>query len=50
MEPDYNIKFIGDKIKDDKIIYKMQVYDTKTKNTWIIEARFSQLRDIHKAL
>ena len=50
MQPEYNIKFVGDKIKDDKTIYKMQVYDTKTKNTWPIEARFCHLRDIHKAL
>ena len=50
MEPEYSIKFVGDKLQDGKVLYKMQIYDTSTKVTWIVEARFSHLRDIHKAL
>lgn len=50
MQPEYSIKFVGDKLQDGKVLYKMQIYDTSTKVTWIVEARFSHLRDIHKAL
>lgn len=50
MEPEYIIKFVGDKLQDGKVLYKMQIYDTATKLTWVVEARFSHLRDIHKGL
>ena len=50
IEPDYSVKFVGDRLKDGKVLFKMQVYDSATKASWNIEARFSTLRDIHKAL
>lgn len=36
IEPEFNIKFVGDRLKDGKVLYKMQVYDTSTKAVWTI--------------